>query len=102
MVTEVTFPSDSPFFKGHFPGSPITPGVMLMAEAVANAEKMLGFGIALTCVKKVKFTNPVLPDEPVTLDLSMRNENEIAYSFTKDGIQCASGILVSGRSSREK
>ena len=94
MVTEVSFPSATPFFKGHFPDRPITPGVMLIDKAVASAKKIFGCGICLTCIKKVKFMNPVLPDDPVTLDLTVGHEGEITYSFSRKGMRCASGVLV--------
>ena len=94
MVTEVEFPADAPWFKGHFPGRPVTPGVLLIDRAVACAEKMLGRSIALKCIKKVKFSNPVLPGERVALDLCLKDEGEMAYSFSKGEIPCASGVLV--------
>ena len=94
MVAEITFPSGAPFFKGHFPGHPITPGVMLIDKAVSSAMKILGRNITLKCIKKVKFSNPVLPDEPVTLNLDVRGEGEIAYSYRMNDMQCASGVLI--------
>ena len=94
MVTEVEFPPDAPYFKGHFPGRPVTPGVMLIDRAVAGAEEMLGRRIVLKSIRKVKFSNPVLPGETVTLDLRLRGEGEIAYAFSRGDTPCASGVLV--------
>ena len=88
------FSAVEPFFRGHYPGSPVTPGVILIDRAVSSAEKMLGRRIVLTGIKKVKFSNPVLPDEMVSLKLESRGEGEISYSFSKDGVQCASGVFV--------
>ena len=36
IVAAYTFPPDSDFYRGHFPGNPITPGVILI-EAMAQA-----------------------------------------------------------------
>ena len=94
METEIAYPSDASFYKGHFPGFPVTPGVMLIDSAVANAEKMMGCEIVLDCIKKVKFSKPVLPGESILLRLDRRGDREIAYSFSKDAVQCASGVLV--------
>ena len=92
--TEVSFSADEPFYRGHYPGTPVTPGVMLIDRAVKAAERMLGRNVALKGMKKVKFSKPVLPGETVALKLERRGEGEISYSFSRDGTQCASGILV--------
>lgn len=94
MESEVIFSADEPFFKGHYPGSPVTPGVMLIDTAVKAAEKFLKRKITLKCIKKVKFSNPVFPDDMVTLKLEPHGEGETAYSFCKNGVRCASGIFV--------
>ena len=36
IVAAVTFPPDADFYRGHFPGNPVTPGVILV-EAMAQA-----------------------------------------------------------------
>jgi len=36
IVAAVTFPPDADFYRGHFPGHPLTPGVLLV-EAMAQA-----------------------------------------------------------------
>lgn len=94
METEIVFSPEEPFFAGHFPERPVTPGVMLIDRAVAGAEGMLERKIVLRSIRKVKFSSPVLPGETVKLNLHSRGEKEIAYVFSRDGTLCASGILV--------
>ena len=74
------FTVNEPFFVGHFPGNPITPGVILvetMAQASVVAQGIylyaLEFGVEeidqLVTVftdANVEFTGPVLPGERVT------------------------------------
>ena len=93
METTLRFSSDEPFFKGHYPDFPVTPGVMLIDRAVTAAKNMLGRDFILKGIKKVKFSNPVFPDEAVSLKVESRGEGEISYSFSKEGMSCASGIL---------
>ena len=93
METTLKFSSDEPFFKGHCPSFPVTPGVMLIDRAVTAAKGMLGRDSVLKGIRKVKFSNPVLPDEAVSLKVESRGEGEISYSFSKEGMPCASGIL---------
>ena len=90
---ELSFLASEPFFKGHYPGRPVTPGVMLIDKAVRAAEHMLGRKVAVKSIRKVKFSAPVLPEETVLLKLDRRAEGESAYSFSRDGTQCACGIL---------
>jgi 3-hydroxymyristoyl/3-hydroxydecanoyl-(acyl carrier protein) dehydratase len=93
METEVVFGSKESFFEGHFPGRPVTPGVMLIDMAVSAARNMLGRNIVPKSIRKVKFSNPVLPDEMVKLKMDRRGEGEVGYLFSKDGAPCASGVL---------
>ena len=45
VVARYTFPEDADFYRGHFPGNPITPGVILIETAAQAA--VVAFGIAL-------------------------------------------------------
>lgn len=74
VVAELDVPEDLDVFRGHFPGHPVLPGVILM-EALAQAasfcilvdrgaEGAIGF---LTGIDKAKFRNQVLPGDTVTL-----------------------------------
>jgi 3-hydroxyacyl-[acyl-carrier-protein] dehydratase len=45
IVAHYTFPEDADFYRGHFPGNPITPGVILV-ETMAQAG-VVAFGIYL-------------------------------------------------------
>ena len=60
---------ESPVFKGHFPGYPITPGVCLVEIALELMEKMAGQAgkVRLVAAKNIKFTSPVLPSEGMAL-----------------------------------
>lgn len=45
IVARYTFPPSSDFYRGHFPGNPITPGVILVETAAQAA--VVAFGIYL-------------------------------------------------------
>ena len=63
-------PADHPSFAGHFPGRPILPGVLLLAE-VMEALRALGAPIAAgACeIASAKFLSPVLPGDELTITL---------------------------------
>ena len=65
-----TFPPDEPFFRGHFPGDPLVPGVILteaLAQTAGLAAGAPGRGFRLSAIKAMKFPAAVRPGEVITL-----------------------------------
>jgi 3-hydroxyacyl-[acyl-carrier-protein] dehydratase len=76
IVAYRTFTDADYFFKGHFPGYPVVPGVLLieaMAQAGAAGVRELGIVTAkkffLGSVEKAKFRRPVRPNEEVRMEI---------------------------------
>jgi 3-hydroxyacyl-[acyl-carrier-protein] dehydratase len=71
---------NEPFFRGHFPGNPVMPGV-LICEALAQAGALLlrssagclpsGRTVALTGLDRVRFRKPVVPGDRLELEVSV-------------------------------
>jgi 3-hydroxyacyl-[acyl-carrier-protein] dehydratase len=65
-----TFSPDEPFFRGHFPGNPLVPGVIL-AEALAQtaglAAGQAGRSFLLSAIRGMKFLRAVRPAEEIIL-----------------------------------
>lgn len=51
--------SDDLCLNGHFPGDPVVPGAVLLAEAVGW---LFDEGLEVTHLRRVKFLSPLLPD----------------------------------------
>lgn len=68
LRTRVAIPADHPSLPGHFPGRPLVPAVLLL-ETVARAlqEQLCTANIA--AVHGAKFLLPVLPDQPIDVQL---------------------------------
>jgi len=76
-----TFRADEPFYAGHYPGNPITPGVLLcesvfQAGAVYLTRKLQAEGGApdgktpvLCRIEEAKFKGMVKPGDTVTIDV---------------------------------
>jgi len=92
--TTITIESDvdpqADYFKGHFPGMPIMPGVLIV-ETVAQAGALLvsltrGLTddkfIAFSNVDAVKFRRPVEPGETLIVDVEIEKIRLPFYKFT--------------------
>jgi len=62
-------PAGHPCLRGHFPGRPVVPGVVVLDRVLAAAEGLLGEVPAGLRLPQVKFVRPLLPDEPARLRL---------------------------------
>ena len=75
VVASKTIKSDADYFKGHFPGQPLMPGVLIvecMAQAGGIACSTLGADMKgailfLSRVCDVKFKRPVMPGSTITM-----------------------------------
>ncbi len=82
LVAKRTLRADEEFYKGHYPGAPITPGVLL-CEAVFQtgalylARTMAGKGTSagvplMAKISDVRFRNPVYPGETITIEVKQK------------------------------
>ncbi|MDD5565686.1 MAG: 3-hydroxyacyl-ACP dehydratase FabZ [Candidatus Omnitrophica bacterium] len=97
VVAKKTFSPGEYFFKGHFPGNPIVPGVILI-EAMAQASILLYAACKpeIAALKpdyylgkvKSEFRQPVRPGEPVIMEikgLKMINNAGVGQATAKVG-----------------
>ncbi len=69
-VCEKSFAPEEPFFRGHFPGDPLVPGVIIteaLAQTAGIAAGQPGRGFRLTAIKGMKFLRAVRPGDVMTL-----------------------------------
>jgi len=94
-VTALALPivADHPAFDGHFPGTPVLPGVVLLDETIRAIE--LAGGGAARCwrVSSVKFLRAVGPGEPLTLEHEPFAGGSIRFSLLSAGQAVATGAL---------
>jgi 3-hydroxymyristoyl/3-hydroxydecanoyl-(acyl carrier protein) dehydratase len=68
-LSAFTVPADHPSLPGHFPGTPVVPGVVVLDLVLKAAESWTKCRLPLSGIRQVKFHAPLLPDEPVELTL---------------------------------
>jgi len=59
--TTITIPDDHPAFAGHFPASPVVPGVVLLDEALFAIQSAYGLSLDACSIASAKFFHPVGP-----------------------------------------
>jgi 3-hydroxymyristoyl/3-hydroxydecanoyl-(acyl carrier protein) dehydratase len=68
-----------PSLPGHFPGRPIVPGVLLLAEVFARlAEAHPGFAVA--GLQQAKFLRPLRPGEIMALTSRMAEGGDVHFT----------------------
>ena len=96
-------PLDHPAFAGHFPGSPIVPGVVLL-DAVVHAARehwapdvngKLGNAGADVCqISTAKFLSPVSPGELLTISCDRAASGSIHFNIVSGTRKVATGTLM--------
>ena len=70
----------SAFFRGHFEGGPVLPGVALLAIAREVLARRVRGLPALTGVAALRFRKPIAPGERVTLEFTRKGSGELALA----------------------
>ena len=83
-------PADHPALPGHFPGYPVTPGVVLLNQ-VAQACAQWQPGARITAWPQVKFVSPLLPEEAFVIRLTPAAANTTRFTVHVDARLVASG-----------
>ncbi|WP_246312315.1 3-hydroxyacyl-ACP dehydratase FabZ family protein [Pseudaquabacterium terrae] len=93
LVLRRRIAADHPAFAGHFPGRPILPGVLLLAEVV-EALRAHGEAADTLTIQAAKFLAPVGPGAELTITLNVSNRGGWRFEIHADGVLAASGSLA--------
>jgi 3-hydroxyacyl-[acyl-carrier-protein] dehydratase len=77
------------FFKGHFPGNPIVPGVIIVEAMAQTAGIVVSYklkdfnekSVLFMSVNKAKFRKPILPNEQIIFEVKFLNSVKDVYKF---------------------
>jgi 3-hydroxyacyl-[acyl-carrier-protein] dehydratase len=83
-------PADHPALPGHFPGYPITPGVVLLHQ-IAKACAHWQADARITAWPQIKFVSPLLPEESFVIRLARTAPDTARFTLHVDARLVASG-----------
>ncbi|MDR2512270.1 MAG: beta-hydroxyacyl-ACP dehydratase [Puniceicoccales bacterium] len=107
ITCERTLCASESFYEGHYPGNPITPGVLL-CEAVFQAgaiflsaklkeDKSFREKTPVLCrIESARFKKTVLPGDIVTVDVAMR-ETLQGFHFMSGKVSCNGHLVLTLR-----
>ena len=92
IVATRTWRADEDFYRGHYPGSPITPGVLLCEAVFQTGALYLSRSLAdsappggvplLVKISDVRFRSPVYPGDTVTIEVKKKDLTAGFYAMT--------------------
>ena len=92
---------NEPFFRGHFPGQPVMPGV-LICECLAQAGALLAHGssdapqagrvVVLTGLDRARFRQPVVPGDQLHLEVVLLKRHRPLWRM--QGVARVDGLLA--------
>ena len=93
-ATHWTGPLDHPAFAGHFPGTPILPGVVLLDTALHAIADTTGIALDLCEISSVKFLSPASPGDELVIQHTISASGTIRFDIVAGMRKIASGSIV--------
>ena len=90
----VRIPAGSEFFRGHFEGDPILPGVALLAIAHELLTTRIPKLPALLGLRGLRFRNPVRPGSLLVCEFKRGAAGALVLDATSDAAPIAEGTLL--------
>jgi len=82
------------WFRGHFPGNPVLPGIVQVHWAVIVSRILYPVGGGPREIKRLKFKSVVTPPRIIELSLCSPTENEVQFDYSSLGHQHSQGRLI--------
>ena len=97
VATPLALARDHPAYDGHFPGHPILPGVVLLAEVMAVVEAAGANAATDWEIASAKFLAPVLPGDALTVVHEALASGSVRFEVRSGSARVASGSLAPRR-----
>nr|BFD39224.1 acyl-CoA synthetase family protein [Pseudomonas sp. FFPRI_1] len=91
----LAIPPDLAYFSGHFPATPVLPGVVQVDWALALGQQLLQLPGRFAGMEVLKFQQLVRPGDRIQLNLRFDAQRQKLYfAYLNDGAPCSSGRIV--------
>ena len=92
---QLAIPPDLAYFSGHFPATPVLPGVVQVDWALALGQQLLELPGRFAGMEVLKFQQLVRPGDRIQLNLRFDVQRQKLYfAYLNDGAPCSSGRIV--------
>ncbi|NBF07396.1 ApeI family dehydratase [Pseudomonas sp. Fl4BN1] len=92
---QLAIPPDLAYFSGHFPATPVLPGVVQVDWALALGQQLLELPGRFAGMEVLKFQQLVRPGDRIQLNLRFDAQRQKLYfAYLNDGAPCSSGRIV--------
>lgn len=93
-IAQWVVPPDHPAFAGHFPGTPILPGVLLLDTALQAIAAATGIELEACEIGAAKFLHPVGPGDRLEIRYEIATGGTIRFAIMAGERRMASGSIV--------
>ena len=91
----LSIPPDLAFFSGHFPKTPVLPGVVQVDWALALGQQRLDLPPRFAGMEVLKFQQLVRPGDAIELTLRFdRERQKLHFAYRNDTAACSSGRIL--------
>jgi 3-hydroxymyristoyl/3-hydroxydecanoyl-(acyl carrier protein) dehydratase len=96
LGADVHIDAASPWFRGHFPGRPVLPGIAQMGMVFDLIQQDFNQPVRLTAVSRVRFKQLILPDDRIRIEVTPKANKTGMYAFRilKENELISNGILT--------
>ncbi|UUT19399.1 acyl-CoA synthetase family protein [Pseudomonas sp. T8] len=92
---QLAIPPDLAYFSGHFPQTPVLPGVVQVDWALALGQQLLDLPGRFAGMEVLKFQQLVRPGDQVQLHLRFDHERgKLYFAYRNDTAACSSGRIL--------
>ena len=91
----LSIPPDLAFFSGHFPKTPVLPGVVQVDWAMVLGQQLLDLPPRFAGMEVLKFQQLVRPGDTIELTLRFdRERSKLHFAYRNATAPCSSGRIV--------
>jgi 3-hydroxyacyl-[acyl-carrier-protein] dehydratase len=87
VSAKIVFNKDHPIFRGHFPGTPIVPGVCMMQIVTEIMETALTYPVRVSTADTIKFLSVIDPERQQEIEVV------VTYNQMDEGIRIQASLF---------